>query len=613
MSLNDFKLNFFNHLENNSKDCYQDIHEFSDVIQKNFNEKGDIKLIRNFISEFNINVLNNKKKSFKLFEGVLKHPLFSYILKEFCNSEIMILACREGKEDVLKWLMTMNINTCVQDKNGRTALMYACKNPNLIKVVNYLCEHDKDNIHMIDCKGQNAAFYAADNIEAFRILFNHKINLNCTNSDYDTVLTYCCRNKIYTPFKTLLLDPSLDLNCFNNEEKTAAMYLIEDARPHELKQIINKKMILYYKNSKNETALTILFQKYKNYYKEQETLKLIPIVKIIKILIDHQINMNAIIDDEGNTPFMYFLMFKDWSSVTYALTHCPDLDLSYKNCYGENASLLCFEIIKNFRKPVDSMYNVNIRKLISVMIGRPSFDITYKDNEGNNLLMYSVFFNSIDIANCLLDTTQQAYETNNKNENALILSAKMGCSEIIKSHLLTHGFTDIDHQDMYGNTALHYAIQCQDYYIANTLAYYKANIYIKNKEGVSPLDLAKKDEKMEKLLKKPILPYKVNEKIKKSSYKPINKEVRDSFKEAFEVIMSLSEQKDGSISSFMNEFKDNTFMYEKFIRIYFTNQLTDFLGTDLYLYSVPGCENIITTVKRFHSNLYVEELVYGTP
>jgi len=604
MDLNNFEYTLLNHLENQSKDCYNDINSYSQLIHNYYGEKGDIKTIRNFVSKFNIKVLNNNgKKNYELFEGVLRHKLFDRILYEFRNSDILVLACREGKEDASNWLMTMDINTCVQDANGCSALMYACKNPNLIKVVNYLCDHDKENIQIVDSKGQNAAFYAVENLSALRALVNHKIDINRTDYNYDSVLTYCCRNKIYDPISVLAIVKKLDLNIFNDEEKTAAMYLIEDEKTLELKHLITKDMNFYYKNSKNETALSILFAKYARYYDNRDVDKLINIIKIIKILIDKNINLNTCIDEEGNTPFMYFLMYRDWCSIIYFILHCFfDLDFQYKNARGVSAAVLSLDLSTQlYKSMISSDYKLDVKKLLSMFIKNPTFGNDFVDENGNNLLMYAAIKNSLDFVDILVRDDKELIEgINMDNETILIICAKLGLYDVARNIILKYGNDGIDHQDKYGNTALHYAILCNDYLIANLLAHNKADLNIKNFEGVSPMDLAKKDHKMDKYMKKPVIPSKMVSKVKKSSFKPVNENLRNKYRESYTSSMPVKDY--GLLKS-----GNYTRIYEKSIKIYF-NIISADPFYDFSSQYVANCNDLISMSKK-NAKFFAAEVV----
>jgi len=206
----------------------------------------------------------------------------------------------------------MDINTFVQNEYGVSALMAASKDPDLLFVVKHLLNRDSDNINLCDTNGETALFYAVHNIDAFRLLLDFKINTNSLNKDKDSILTYCCRNKIYEPLRSLSVKEFVDVNIFNNDERTALMYLMDDARCTEIKYFIdNKNVNLYFKNHKNETAFSIFFKNYYEAYRKLDMDKILSYIKVILVLVQKKVSLNISIDEEGNTPMMFFLMIED--------------------------------------------------------------------------------------------------------------------------------------------------------------------------------------------------------------------------------------------------------------------------------------------------------------
>jgi ankyrin repeat protein len=184
-----------------------------------------------------------------LFERILYHPLFTAVFNEFRNSDILIKGCRSGNVSALQWLLNLNINPRIQDENGMTALMHASLNPQLLFVVQRLLTINDESRNYVDNKNENALFFAVRNPQAFEELLAAQINPNILNKDRNSILTYCCRNKLYDVVEKLLNKNQvqhiiLDLNVVNNEEKTAAMYLIEDGRSNEFNSFLHTNVNL---------------------------------------------------------------------------------------------------------------------------------------------------------------------------------------------------------------------------------------------------------------------------------------------------------------------------------------------------------------------------------
>jgi len=433
----------------------------------------------------------------------------------------------------------MDISSFVQDDQGMTTLMYACENPELLLVVKTLLGKKKDNefLFIVDKNGENAFFHAARNTKALELLLESKKmveKINQLNSYNDSVLTYCYRQGIYEPVASLIRNAYVDPNIFNNEEKTAVMYLVEGGRYSELEYLKKWKINLEFKNSKNESALSILIRQYYKYLQKGSAVYIRNYIKVIKVLIDKGCNFNNVIDEEGNTAFVFFLWLQDWHTIVYLLLHHKDLDFKTKNKNGVNAAMLCASLKKT---EVSRECKIKVSSIINLYLSRKEFDLNVRDNQGNNLLMYYLITNNNfeNISKLLNRDESMVNQVNDKKESPLIVATKMGDNNITK-YIITRG-ANLDYQDELGNTALHYALESGNKYIIDALAYYKANIHIKNREGKSPIEIAKVSENDEivGLLTNPVPLYKLNDN---------SKEDDDDSKEKRKVKSLLKEDKD---------------------------------------------------------------------
>jgi len=169
-------------------------------------------------------------------------------------------------------------------------------------------------------------------------------------------------------------------------------------------------------------------------------------------------------------------MANDHHSFNYVCDKCDHVDYSLKNKNGESVTSL-------YMKSKNSKF-LNIVK-------SPKFDIDYTDpTNGNNVLMLSVMTRPYHITEILEKKPDLLHEINHKGENALILACKTNNYESVETLLNYPVHLNINCQDAKGNTALHYAIECQNPYIVQKLIEKEADQQLKNFNDQSSYDLA---------------------------------------------------------------------------------------------------------------------------
>jgi ankyrin repeat protein len=482
MDFEEFLNSFLKDITNDNYDCLNQIDHFKELIEKNFGEKGDEENIVTFINNLT-EIIVQKQNDFKLIESILNKELFSRVLSKFKESHVLIEVCKNGNEEAAKWLLTLDINTCTQDEKGMTALMYAVKHDELLSFVETLLDRRDDSINMEDGNGETALFHCIYNMEILNKVANSPVvDINHLNKNEDNVLLYCCKQDILEPIKILAYS-KIDVNKIDSEGKMASMYLVDHGRYHEIELIAGSKTDFDYRTKNDETVLSILI---KNIYKLNGTddpNAIIPYIKIFMILVQMDCNFNISIDEEGNTPLMFFIMIKDFCSVGYLMTFSRSLNVSMKNKLGETAFSYSLKI-----EPSSKINKIN-KDLIERIMRHKSFNFEYYDKHHNNLLMNYIANNNHDMIQEILNHYPKFVdEVNYKNENAIIIATKLYNVSALRM-LLPLG-PNLDQQDNMGNTALHYAVNCNNSYSVKDLVNAGANINIKNNEGKTPLDLA---------------------------------------------------------------------------------------------------------------------------
>jgi len=528
MEYNEFEKTLLSQLKNNDDECIKNIENNKKLIQLNLQNREKPIHIHSFLNHLNDIILDNKK-SFKLIEKVLKHELFNSVLSEFKESNIMINACKVENIPAIQWLMTMDINPYVQDENGMTFLMHAVEHSKLKFLVKEVLKNndvDEEYLHLTDKNGETALFHAVNNPDILEKLIYSNIDINCQNHNKESVLLYCCKNDMEEAINTLISKSSMiDYDVIDKEGRTIPMYLIIKNYFDMLCIVLRKKNfnINYHNKNNNESFVSLLINKYQeifmdktlSQYNSKDIDKISLFANVISLTYSYpNCDLNIPIDEDGNTPIMFFMMVKDYVTTSFILSDYENIDLSIKNKHGINASLLSVLIDKNEIS------------LIKAFLEHKTFDSQCTDSLNNNILIYSVLNNNPSIFTKLVDE-KSINHLNNGKENAVIIATKLGFLEEISSYSIHD--VNINQQDHLGNTAIYYAIKIKDKYAINLLAYNKADIHIKNDNGVSAFDLAQdlNEKDILKILDKPISARDMKKKLsggKKSFFKKKDKD-----------------------------------------------------------------------------------------
>jgi len=157
-----------------------------------------------------------------------------------------------------------------------------------------------------------------------------------------------------------------------------------------------------YKNKFDDTLVSVFI---KNYYKnysnyignfvtEGNFLLYKNTAFTLQELVKAGCDFNVIIDDDGNTPIIFFLLTEDYVSAHYILSNCEDIDLSVENKFDISASLLSEFINKNIFDRLQYHKNRNksrfsYESLMKLLRNNKTFDSSFIDS--NNVKMFKQF------------------------------------------------------------------------------------------------------------------------------------------------------------------------------------------------------------------------------
>jgi len=118
-------------------------------------------------------------------------------------------------------------------------------------------------------------------------------------------------------------------------------------------------------------------------------------------------------------------------------------------------------------------------------------NVNSKDMDGVTALMKSSYLGNLAIVELLLNEGAIVNDLDDTGQSALMSASKAGCINIVKS-LISYN-AEVNLKDKNGLTALHWSTTEGDFpEIAEYLLQHDGNLYQKNNSGLSPIDYAKK-------------------------------------------------------------------------------------------------------------------------
>jgi len=404
--LSNIQNEIFSDIQSNSKSCINTIENNKKLLLEYLN--GDSSAIKSFVQQLNLVLLNGGLENYTVVDKVLSHDCFKNVLSAFRESDILIQACKKNDTNLVKWLLSKNIDFSLQDEHGRTALMYAAQHYVLLYAVEKMIKGNEKFIHLTDHDGNTALFYGSTNKNILEKMLKANFDIHHVNNNNENILLYNCKMDAFKAL-SVLLKLKLNANLVNNEGKTAAMYLVENNRYFQLKEFISKTNYdVNFKTKQGETLVSAYLKKYYKDYSQNEgnfftegnylafKNRASTFVELIKLGCD----FNVTIDEEDNTPIIFFLLIQDYVSANYLLSKFSPVDLSHKNKKGINASLLTMYLNEGNFENLD--YNkkrneksISMKSLILLLTTNPTYvsnlensdyvvmeaQTTYKPNE----------------------------------------------------------------------------------------------------------------------------------------------------------------------------------------------------------------------------------------
>lgn len=235
MDIKNFENNFLSSLKYNKEECINIIENNETIIKEKYDKACSNENISKFVECINKIILENEI-DFNLFQKVLNHPLFSNIYSKFKSSDILIEACKEEKINTIYWLVSINVDVNLTDKNEKTAIMYLVDQGN------------SKELEFLLSKGANVNFINKSFESALSILLNNLKIKKCDEVIFNKILDLL--NKSHCDF-------NIPIDQYQN---TAFMELLMFDNPIHIINIAKKKLSIDFsiKNKYGENVSSLL-------------------------------------------------------------------------------------------------------------------------------------------------------------------------------------------------------------------------------------------------------------------------------------------------------------------------------------------------------------------
>ena len=352
--------------------------------------------------------------------------LFAFLLVSCENNELteieqtqlnqqLIDVAKKGDEEALNTLLAKGADLNAQDKNGRTALIWAVKKK-------YIEEEYFEEEYLLKNTSLKKEY-----LEIVKVLVENGADLDIQDNEGKTALIWAVKKeyleeghfeeeyflkieKEYLEIVKLLVENGADLDIQDNEGKTALIWAVK-----------------------------------KEYF------------KIVKLLVENRADLD-IQDNEGKTALIWASIKENFKIVKLLVENGADLDIQD----NEGKTALIWAVKKEYLEEghFEEEYFLKIEKeyleIVKLLVENGA-DLDIQDNEGKTALIWAVKKEYFKIVKLLVENRADLDIQDNEGKTALIWASIKENFKIVK--LLVENGADLDIQDNYGRTFFGFARQ----------------------------------------------------------------------------------------------------------------------------------------------------------
>ncbi|MCX8167119.1 MAG: ankyrin repeat domain-containing protein [Candidatus Micrarchaeota archaeon] len=365
-------------------------------------------------------------------------------------------AVESNKADLVEFLLDRGVDVNAVNNYGYTPLIVGT-NHNRIEIVEILLKRGA-NVNLCDNAGESALYKASFNnfIDIVKLLLKYNADVNINKFNVGTPLM----SAIYgenIEIVQLLLRNGANPNVITQEEETPLTIAIE--KPNSIELV---HLLLKYKANPNFCGNL----GYTPLHKAAQ----LDNVDAAKILMSNNANVNATSQD-GFTPLALALVHNNQRIANLLINSYANVNTITRS----GASIMHYATLTDSH---EIMYMLYLR----------GAKLNQVDDSGQTPLHWSAEGNKSNAINFLLDNNANPLIRDKKGNSPLhlMISSKNYNKDILK-HLINK-MKKIDIKNKEGDTPLHLACMNEDICAIELLLKKGANLFIKNKNGLRPID-----------------------------------------------------------------------------------------------------------------------------
>lgn len=379
------------------------------------------------------------------------------------------IAASRGNLSIIKYYLSQNIEmNSVKEKYGNSVLHMACIGGHINHLYRQI-QHDYLIAESFDHHVNGLEY--PNNFNVVEYLLSLKtININIRNNASFTPLSFAAMLN-YTDILELLLNHNVDVNSLDNYNNNALHLAAHKGNLHIVKLLLSSNIDA---NVQNNDGSTALHWAVRNNH-----------LNVVQLLVEKKVNVN-LYDGKGWCKWYYgnYINIQNIENrrSCYPLTHYPIL-------YEISAcSILDRSVMKGNTSLHVAVNNGNLDiATYLVKKGKANLDIQNKDY--NTPLNIAINERRLDMVKLLLENNASVNTLDSNLQTPLLRALYAGDTEILDL-IMTYN-SNINMQDQNGNTQLHHVMHTRNITtIKWLLEKYQANVNIQNNVGETILHCA---------------------------------------------------------------------------------------------------------------------------